>query len=507
MTISAANGLFPVLRSPQAPTAVTVGLAFVAMSVALLGFVWTAHFGFLLVALATCPLVILLAPQLWQRSFDLFAPLNFVALSALFGVTLRSVYIALVNDRTTREVLLLDRPLEILLPAVLLINGALVSLVLGYLVPWPRVPLHRVPLIGGAGWSESRVDVVAAVLVAVGLACTALYMDRLDIEIGQLAQLSAKRRLEVPDATYGYAAMGYHLWGMSLFSFAFYLLVTRLALSRRSLISLEGIVTLGAALLAAFPPFLTSSRTGVLLLLVHAAIIWNHGRRPLTGRWIAGAVVAALLVFTVMAGLRVMGRAPERSGADFDLALLTRAVLANRNWLDITKTAHLMEAFPEDIEHLRGTSFVTWAIAPIPRTVWPDKPIVRIGDVLGPVVFEKEHVRSGVPPGFVGELYINFGYFGVIAGMFALGAVLRLLYVGFWPFLATDGSALLVYTISVVLLSFSLVANDFGGMMIGIARSLITLAIVLFLVRRPDSRTISDPALVGPGQATSAGRP
>lgn len=220
-----------------------------------------------------------------------------------------------------------------------------------------------------------------------------------------------------------------------------------------------------------------------MMLVVFAAILWNHARRPLTGRWVTGAIIGGLVVVTLMAGLRQMAREEGTGKLGVAAMAVPEAVLGNRNWLGVTKTAHLMEAVPAEIDFLKGKSFLTWLVAPVPRTVWPEKPVIHVGIILGKEVFGKAGRISGVPPGLIAELYINFGYLGVLGGMLALGMVLRLLYVSFWPLLRTNSSAVLLYTVLVYPLTFSLVSNDFSGVMIFIARSLITLGVLLPLVR------------------------
>ena len=63
----------------------------------------------------------------------------------------------------------------------------------------------------------------------------------------------------------------------------------------------------------------------------------------------------------------------------------------------------------------------------VPRQLWKDKPIYIPTDD-----FERDYL--GVPPGgftsmhVISDLFQNFGFFGVVAGMFLIGVVLRLLY-------------------------------------------------------------------------------
>lgn len=478
-------------RPVQLPILLSLLLGILYVVVSLASFLFTESPHALLVAASATPALLLLATQLHQCPSDLLAPLNFVALSVLFGTTLRCLYVVTVENRTTRDLLLLHEQPEFLFPAVVLINAAVGCMVLGYVVQWPRPPLVKTTLFRPDRWSSRRVAVVAGVLVVIGLVCILLYVDRLGIEFGSLGSLSAKRRVFVENARYGYASMGYHLWGMSLLSYAFFLLWTDLAFSRQRLLSSTGLTALLVGAVAAVPPLLTSSRTGLLVLLVYAALIWNYARRRLRARWLVGAVAAALVVVTVMGGLREMGGNRQAGeGLRLSAAAVPEAVLGNRNWLGVTKTAHVMRSVPAEVDYQKGKSLVTWMVAAIPRTVWPDKPVIRVGIMLGEEVFEKGRRTSGVPPGFIGELYLNFGYPGVLLGMLMLGAVLRLLYQGFWPHLGRSPSALLIYVVIVFPLAFTLVTTDVSGTAIEIGRSLITLAILLPLVRRRRSATV-----------------
>jgi oligosaccharide repeat unit polymerase len=60
----------------------------------------------------------------------------------------------------------------------------------------------------------------------------------------------------------------------------------------------------------------------------------------------------------------------------------------------------------------------------IPRAIWPDKPL-GLGYEIG-LLFGSSY--SGVPPGFFGEMYMNFHVFGVIIGGMILGYGLAALY-------------------------------------------------------------------------------
>ncbi|HOI94190.1 MAG TPA: hypothetical protein PK250_05725 [Syntrophobacter fumaroxidans] len=102
----------------------------------------------------------------------------------------------------------------------------------------------------------------------------------------------------------------------------------------------------------------------------------------------------------------------------------------------ISKTSHILDAMPGKFDYQHGVTLLTWLFAPIPRTMWMEKPPVFIGAVMGQKVFETMEPGgegAAIPPMIVAELFLNFGPLGVPVGMFILGYCLRLLYRSFRP--------------------------------------------------------------------------
>lgn len=61
----------------------------------------------------------------------------------------------------------------------------------------------------------------------------------------------------------------------------------------------------------------------------------------------------------------------------------------------------------------------------IPRAVWPNKPL-NVGVEIARL--SRPDTISGAPPGFFGEMYLNFHFLGVLLGGFALGALMGFAY-------------------------------------------------------------------------------
>jgi hypothetical protein len=65
--------------------------------------------------------------------------------------------------------------------------------------------------------------------------------------------------------------------------------------------------------------------------------------------------------------------------------------------------------------------------------MWKEKPVISIGQIPSEKVFGTGIDRAGgrIPPGFISELYWNFGIPGVLIGMHILGLWLKFLYINF----------------------------------------------------------------------------
>lgn len=78
----------------------------------------------------------------------------------------------------------------------------------------------------------------------------------------------------------------------------------------------------------------------------------------------------------------------------------------------------MIKLFPNSYEYLLGQSYYRILLTPIPRFVWPNKPI-NTESIIGSIV-SPEILGYSLPPGIQGDLYINFGLWGIL-GMFLYG--------------------------------------------------------------------------------------
>jgi hypothetical protein len=121
--------------------------------------------------------------------------------------------------------------------------------------------------------------------------------------------------------------------------------------------------------------------------------------------------------------------------------------------------AVLFKEFPENHDYLLGQSWLAIAVTPIPRWLWPSKGQYfqwRDTTVIPRLV------GAPIPVGYLGLLYINFSWFGIVIGMFLWGVFHRALY-DWLRVDPTNPSRVLFYTMMLLF---------FAPTMLGISASL-----------------------------------
>ena len=166
----------------------------------------------------------------------------------------------------------------------------------------------------------------------------------------------------------------------------------------------------------------------------------------------AGALCFGLLL--VMLASRHAGHAT--------MGDLVEKTMAGRDLMDISKTCHIIDAVPEKLEYCYGETLYGFMVAPIPRSVWPNKPMwAERGAFIMGHVFGDKHGRSGMPPGLIAEFYWNFGTMGVVSGMFFMGILFRQIFVIFEPF-KRNPTSVIIFTVIVTRLTIFTIGNDLG---------------------------------------------
>ena len=434
--------LAPSRREPPSGSALAPrGLLIVACCAALLltalPFATHGQASGLLALFGTLCFVAAALPLFVKGGFFVFSPPVFIALSVLLGATARAYYL-IYSDSDRVAVLTDGLPVEDMLPGAIASVIALALLSLGYLSMRARLPLGQSRWLRDDAWTEKRVLWVAFLLAGIACIGIALFAAQAGISITGLADISKKRFVVLDDSAPdgAKAALGYVRALTSFANVAFLILVAWVATQsarwgrakRMGYICLVGV----AWVLAAAFPFISSTRTDILVLTIGGFVVYAAlTRRVPWGKVIAAAAVLVVIA-VIMAHLRAYtesGRETTSSGSGGGvMAQVADKLVGSGNFFPMDRSGVIVHRVPEYLDYMYGTSYLSVLFAPIPRTVWMEKPPVSLGQLVRAEIWRTWVHVGGYPPGFVGEALMNFGWYGVFTMPLILGAFIRIWY-------------------------------------------------------------------------------
>lgn len=172
----------------------------------------------------------------------------------------------------------------------------------------------------------------------------------------------------------------------------------------------------------------TGSRTVVLIPIFMAGVMWSlHNRRLPT------LAITVMLIFGIFfVGIGGQFRELSRGATSVNIEELDTSVADQvsrgvenvfRYGTEIDGLFAILANVPDRMPLLYGESYVSVFFIVIPSTLLPfDKPPAG-GQIVATRLFNLPN--SGVPPGNIGEAYMNFHIPGVVVVMFVFGAVMR----------------------------------------------------------------------------------
>ena len=234
--------------------------------------------------------------------------------------------------------------------------------------------------------------------------------------------------------------------------------------------------------------FLASSRSVICILLLNSLyILHSFGYLRFYHVMLVGAGVVVIL--SVMLGLRQLstGRSSDSNLANtLKPSAAVDAILGNENFADLGRLSLIYRSVPKVFRYRYGMSYLSWLFAPIPRTEWRDKPVLSQGLEISEVIYGSRRSAKGIegggrPPGFIGEVIINFGLFGVPICGALYGIALRL----FHNFHSSNSRSNVLLSVFVLIpISFGFMGGEFSMTVIEVVQALVPGVLLLWLVAR-----------------------
>ena len=459
-------------------------------------------------AVGTAALFVVLVPWYTQKLNVSTSPWAMVTLSILLGATCTGYCLTLKwPDKEHIEAFFLmgQEPGYFLYPSLVFVIGV-VSLTAGY------ASVRGEPLTGFVGrrqapWRPARIYLVSMVLLAISLWATREWVR----QTGGLSlhSISSKRTL-IKDLQVGVNQHGPLLELAKLGEFGFLIFLGFTVYSRRGLTFLRCLMLSSLFVGAVAVPFMGSRRQPIMWLFLCSIVLIQHSPRKLRLPQLGLAMACALVVFQLLSIIRGQDTATVSLAEKSGIGDLVRSVVLNMNMADLSKTSHIINSVEEDLPLKYGTTFTRWLIAPIPRSVWPEKPLVQeycleVGhDIYG-------MRTSGIPPGLIAEGYWNYRVVGVVLMGLCFGAILKLSYdcIGIGRCITLP--ALLLHVVGPFRMGFDALGHSMGY---GFFVSALNMAVMALLLRfiTPESYYSAQPngviqhrSLNRPGLGSAAG--
>lgn len=411
-------------------------------------------------AFGLASLLIVVFPFLFIKTYDWFSTWTPIIIVVIYGGTVPAIFMSLrwPDAAYVDDHILLNRPPEYFVyPSLLLLLG-LACCTIAYFsrfqLPAPSFSFDR-------KFSLSRAYLVIGLLVLVSMASLVLYIRFTGGASGDTA-ISGKRTVirtldvqkEKDFSQYGYLRQG------ALLSLTCFLVLMSIWTSRFGRLSTLRIAVLTFLfLMSCALPFYSSSRDQIVWnFLCGMGVLYYSGRPLLTGRSLAVFVgVVAIIMY-----ISVVRNEKSDTALGFDKFKDKLApVLLNRHGPNVAKTAHIIHSVPNPLNLKYGETIYVWLLAPIPRELLPNKPLISPGPIIGMEVYGTNF--SGVPPGLVAEMFWNFHLVGIVLGCSLFGLFLRFIYECFRAIRTEDAIVTPVYLFAFFPVGFGVLNNCLGG--------------------------------------------
>ncbi|HXH06598.1 MAG TPA: hypothetical protein VNI83_08405 [Vicinamibacterales bacterium] len=215
------------------------------------------------------------------------------------------------------------------------------------------------------------------------------------------------------------------------------------------------VVALTSAAVRRRLPWKLLAATGLLLLVLFPArnefraLTWGGPAQD------AGPVQKAVLYLTVLRDYLLGGALPFRDAAQIAMSRLGH----------LPTFAAVTEMTPSVVPFLHGTTYYPLLSKPVPRLLWPDKPMETTGQEFGHLYgwLAPEDTETSYNLPQLVEFYLNFGGIGVVVGMLALGALYKAIHGMFGTGIGSGETVAGVYMMSGLLSIESSLSLVLGG--------------------------------------------
>jgi oligosaccharide repeat unit polymerase len=382
--------------------------------------------GIILTLINACLIFILLFITSLDSRLTLLSPIHFLLYFTFLQIVLRSTYIIynIPDPQIINEVFLQGSRSEILIFPALLFLISYLFFSIGYLgikkSKFVDLQTNSFPIYYGRQFSFLLlVSLVSFFAFVYFINETAGNFFLLTIE-----NLSKHRGLS--DSITEYQSYGFVRFLIQLSQIPYYLLFQYFI--AKGQINFKGRLILIFSFFVYFLySFYSQSRASAIFLIFNSICLLILSKKKINYKLYL--LLPIILLFNnVMTKLREGSFEAVSNFEIFDFSKFLDPILISTSGLDYSKTFYMIRYISTNDVFQYGKTFLFNFVWWIPRDIWPNKPFT-LDTYFGENVYGAQTYGAGaVPPGFIVELYFNFGLLGVVVGSLILGIIIKVLF-------------------------------------------------------------------------------
>lgn len=445
--------------------------------------------GFALVIIPLLITAVFAFPFLLVKKIDLFSVWSFLFYSVFFGVLCRCIYIYfdIPNKSKIDEVFLLNKDKSFLIPSMFLMFFGSISMVIGFIFPRRKKTFNK-KIFKYDHWNERKFFILTTSIACLSLIALIKFIA-LQGGLFSLSSISNYRGISTnlsETKSYSYLRVIISLSGVN------FLLLYSWLFNYRTKRIFASVLLVASFIIYVFFNIYVSQRAAVFFTFINIiALSYYFNGSKFSQRKFLLAIIPALLIFQLMSALRKDNNLLYQQGFNFRFLKSLEPAILTTNMVDVSKTAHIIQAIPEKIDYQYGYTFTTALFAWIPRSFWKNKPVTNFDNIIGMEVFDaKTYGSGGVPPGIFAELYWNFWIPGVLLGCMLVGMYLKVIHLTF-KYYHSNKNSILIYVTVFMMNGVWLVGSSFTSTLIGLLTTLIPLWWMLNFITVPTFRILN----------------
>lgn len=389
-----------------------------------------------------------LAPVLFTRRPDLFEPVMYVGVMAAFATIaqLASFYQAGSVEIRLVPGLDPDQAADLASMTLWVSCVGLLAFYAGYYHPtWGKGAAKLYPRLHRVEWDPNRLLIASILILVVWLGCYAYFQVRIGAPLFSFKDLGAGKEVWRNDPT-----MSWMIRGVQLGVIPIYMYLAAAAARRQDKQTLIWMGILGVMSLL----ILRLGQRGLMFMPILGAFMIIHYLRRRIPVWVfAGALFVASAANMIM----LEWRSGEDRGYPEDLSTAMQrpaeSLAAHEDDRQrFGALAVIINEFPDKRPYLLGESWLGLVAQPIPRWLWPSK-----GQHFAwrDTQIVKNITGAPIPSSYLATLFANFGWLGIVIGMFIWGVVQRGMYEWLLPSRG-DPNIVMLYSTFVLYFGFTL---------------------------------------------------